>query len=78
MVTVVPSLGERVSVTESRNRDLNRVMMWCDLWRMKSNVSNTKTMIITRSYTIHLQPTTLTLDGTVLKESADLIILYWM
>ena len=35
---VVPSPGERVAVSESRNRDLNRVSVWCNLWGMKLNV----------------------------------------
>ena len=42
---------------------------------MKLNASKTKTMIVCRSRTVHLQLTSLTLDGTVLKESADLVIL---
>ena len=42
---------------------------------MKLNASKTKTMIVSRSRTVHLQLTLLTLDGTVLKESADLVIL---
>ena len=42
---------------------------------MKLNVSKTKTMIISRSRTVHPLLATLTLDGTVLKESADLVIL---
>ena len=31
LVAVVPSPGERVAVTESMNRDLNRVSVWCNL-----------------------------------------------
>ena len=42
---------------------------------MKLNASKTKTMIVFRSRTVHSQLTTSTLDGTVLKESADLVIL---
>ena len=49
--------------------------MWCDLWGMKLNVSKTKTMTVSRSCTIHPESTPLTLDGTVLNESADLVIL---
>ena len=49
--------------------------MWCDLWGMELKASKTKTMIVSRSRTIHPQSTPLTLDGTVLKESADLVIL---
>ena len=42
---------------------------------MKLNASKTKTMIVSRSYTVHPWLTPLTLDGTVLKEFADLVIL---
>ena len=71
----MPSPGERVAVSESMNRDVNRVSVWCDLCGMKLNASKTKTMIVSRSRTVHPQLTSLTLDGTVLKESATL--LYW-
>ena len=37
------------------------------------NASKTKTMIVSRSSTIHPQSTPLTLDGTVLKKSADVV-----
>ena len=57
------------------NRDLNRVSVWCNLWGMKLNASKTKTMIVSRSHIVHPQLTPLTLDGSVLKESADLVIL---
>ena len=46
LVAVVPSSGERVAVSESMNRDLNRVSVWCNLLGMKLNASNTKTMIV--------------------------------
>ena len=68
LVAVVPSPGERVAV-------LNWVSVWCDLWGMKLNASKTMTMIVSRSRTVHPQLTPLTLDGTVLKESADLVML---
>ena len=42
---------------------------------MKLNPSKTKTMIVSMSRTVHPQLNPLTLDGTVLKESADLVIL---
>ena len=42
---------------------------------MKLNASNTKTMIVSRSRIVLYQITPLNLDGTVLKESADLVIL---
>ena len=57
------------------NRDLNRVSVRCNLWGMKLNASKTKTMIVSRSRKVHPQLTPLTLDGTVLKESTDLVIL---
>ena len=49
--------------------------MRCDSWGMKLNASQTKTMIVSRSCSNHPQATPLTLDGTVLKESADLVTL---
>ena len=45
------------------------------LWEIKLNASKTKTMIVSRSSTVHPQLTPLTLDGTVLKQSADFVIL---
>ena len=42
---------------------------------MKLNASKTKSMIVFRSRTVHPLLTPLTLDETVLKESADLVIL---
>ena len=42
---------------------------------MKLNARKTKTMIVSRARTVHPQLIPLTLDGTVLKESADLLIL---
>ena len=38
------------------------------------NVSKTKTMIVSRSLTMHPQSPPLTIGGTVLKESDDLVI----
>ena len=48
LVAVVPSPAERVAVTESLNRDLNRVSVWCDLHGMKLNAR-----IVSRSRTVH-------------------------
>ena len=42
---------------------------------MKLNASKTKTMIVSRSCTMHPQSPPLKIDGTVLKESDDLDIL---
>ena len=76
LMAVVPSPAARVTVVESLNRDLVRVNTWCDLWGMKLNASKTKTMIFSRSRTMHPQsPPILTIDGTVLQESDDLDIL---
>ena len=53
LVAVLPSPGERAAVSESVNRDLNRVRVWCNLWGMNLNGSKTKTMIVSRSRTVH-------------------------
>ena len=71
-VWVVPSPSIRVAVAESLICDLGRVSEWCDLWGMKLNASKTKTMIVSRSRTMHPP---LTIGETVLKESDDLVIL---
>ena len=47
------SHGARVTVAESLNRNLVRVNAWCDFWGMKLNASKTKTMIVSRSLTMH-------------------------
>ena len=52
-----------------------KVSEWCDLLGMKLNASKTKTMIVSRSRTMHPQSPALTIGGAVLKESDDLIIL---
>ena len=75
LMAVVPSLGVRVAVAESLISDLGRVCEWCDLWGMKFNASKTKTMIVSRSRTMHPQSPPLTIGGTVLNESDDLVIL---
>ena len=75
LIAVLPSTGLRVAVAESLSRDLVKVNECCDLWGMKLNASMTKTMIVSRSRTMHPQSPTLTISGTVLKESNDLVIL---
>ena len=74
LMAVVPSPGVRVAVAESMIRYLGRVSEWCDLWGMKLNASKTNTMIVSRSRTMHPQSPPLTIGGTVLKESDDLVI----
>ena len=75
LMAVVPSPDIRVTVAESLIHDLGRVSEWCDLWGMKLNASKTKTMIVSRSCTVHPQSPPLTIGGTVLRESDDLVIL---
>ena len=75
LIAVVTSPGIRVTLAESLIRDLGRVSEWCDLWAMKLNASKTKTLIVFRSWTMHPQSPPLTISGTVLKESDDLVIL---
>ena len=80
-MAVVPSPGVRVKVAESLIRDLGRVSEWFDLWGMKFNASKIKTMIVSRSRTMHPQSPPLTIGGTVLKESDNLVILgvtFWL
>ena len=75
LMAVVPSPGVRVTVAESLIRHLGRVSEWCGLGGMKLNASKTKTMTVSRSRTTHPQSPPLTIGGTVLKESDDLVIL---
>ena len=75
LIAVVPSPGLRVPVAESLSSDLVKVSEWCDLWGMKLNASKTKTTIASRSRTMHPQSPALTIGGTELKESDDLVIL---
>ena len=71
LMAVLPSPGVRVAVAESLNRDLGMVREWCNLWWMKVNASKTKTMILSRSSTMHSQSSPLTVGRTMLKESVD-------
>ena len=66
----VSSPGIRVTAAESLILDLGRVSEWCDLWGEKLNASKTKTMIV-----MHPQSPPLTICGTVLKESDEIVIL---
>ena len=72
MTTLMAAL--RVSVPEFLIRDLGRVSEWCDLCGMKLNASKAKTMIVFRSRTMHPQSPPLTIGGTVLMESDDLVV----
>ena len=75
LMAVMPSPGVRVTVAESLIRDLGRVSEWCDLWELELNASKTKTMIVSRSRTMHPQSPPLTIGKSILKESDDLVIL---
>ena len=55
LISVVPSPGVRVAVADSLISDHGRVSKWSDLWGMKLNASKTKTMIVSRSRTVHPQ-----------------------
>ena len=74
-MAVLPSPGVRVAVAKSLISDLGRVSEWCDLWGMKLNASKAKTMIVSRSRTMHPLSPPLTIGRTVLKESDNLVIL---
>ena len=52
LMAVVLSLGIRVTVAESLKHDLRKVSEGCDLWEIKLNLSRTKTMIVSRIYTM--------------------------
>ena len=53
LIAVVPFTVARIAGAESLSRDLVKVSEWCDLWGMKLNASKTKTMIVSRSSTMH-------------------------
>ena len=66
LTAIVPSPSVRVTAASSLSRDLVKVSEWCDLRRMKLNASKTKTIIISRSRTMHPQTPALTIGRTVL------------
>ena len=65
LMAVVPSPVVRVTVAESLSRNHVKVGEWRDLWGMKFNANKTKTMIVSRSRTMHHKSPTLTIGGTV-------------
>ena len=75
LMAVVPSPGVIVTVAKSLIRELGRVSEWCDIWGIKLNASKTKTMIVSRSRTMHPIHPPLIIGRTVLKGSVDLVIL---
>ena len=74
-MAVVPYPDVGVTVAQSMIRDLGRVSERYDHWGMKLNATKTKTMIISRSRTMHPQSARLTIEGAVLQEPDDLVIL---
>ena len=75
LMAVVPSTGVRVTVAESLSRDLVKVSEWCGNWGMKLNTSKNKTMIVSRTRTMHPQSHELTIGGTVLKDCDHHVII---
>ena len=73
LMAVVPFSGVRVSVAESLIRDHGRVSVCCDHWGMILTASTTKTMIVSRSRTMHPQSPPINDCRT----SADIYILEW-
>ena len=80
-MAVVPSPGVRVTVADSLIRDLVKVSEWCYLCGMKSNASKTKTLIVSRSRSMHPQSPPLIIGIAVpeeclkLKKNKNLVIL---
>ena len=61
-IAFVPSPDIRVIVAESLSNGFVKVSEQCDIWGMKLNTSKTKTMIVSRSPTIHPQSPALTIE----------------
>ena len=72
LLSIVPSPGVRDTVEESLYRDLGKVSECFDQCGMKLNASESKTMIVSRSRTMHPHSPPLTIGRTVLKEYDDL------
>ena len=53
LIAVLPSPSVRVTIAESLSRDFVKIGGWCDLWGIKLNDSKSKTMIVSRSRTVH-------------------------
>ena len=75
LIAIVPSPSARISVAQSLNRDLVKISEWCRLWGMRLNPGKTKAMVVSRSRTLFPVSPPLTLDGAILDESEDLVIL---
>ena len=75
LYSVVPSPGMRQPVSESLNRDLERINNWCKQWGMKMNPQKTQSMIVSRSRTIHPQHPDLLIDNVPLTTNTSFKIL---
>ena len=73
--TLVAVLSSICEGAQLQNLWIVMLTGWCDLWGMKLNESKLKSMIVSRSFTIHLQSISLTLNGTLLKVSDDPVIM---
>ena len=62
----IPSPNMRSDVTESLNRDLSKISIWCNLWGMRLNPNKTQSMIVSRSRTIFLLHSDLFVGSTSL------------
>ena len=74
LIAVVPSPGIRVTVAWSLTRDLSKVSDWYDHWKINSmrvRLDYDSLQVTHNAFPV----TTLTIGGTVLKESDDLDIL---
>ena len=75
LVAVIPKPSDRPRVEASILRDLRAVRRWCDEWCMKLNPSKTKSLVVSRSRTAYPVHGSLSVDGTIVKESSVLEIL---
>ena len=74
LVAVIKSPQERYEVSQSINRDLERIHEWCGRWGMKLNPSKTKTLLVSRSRTEEPPHPLLRIGNSKLAESDFLTI----
>lgn len=75
LLATVPFTRDRVSVTASLNRDLERILDWCTAWGMELNAAKTKSMVVSRSRTELPAFPALRVGGSVLTECKEMPIL---
>ena len=76
LIAAVPSPGIRVTVAESLIPNLGRVSEWCAIWELKFDACNTKSMIVSRSRTMHPQSSPLTILAKLCRRSL-MTLIYW-